>query len=312
MSVPNEPSASTVGLNTETFLLPDEISATLFKLEEEEKCMKFRLNEIREQKRKILDSLPGARSARETNAPHRLSSSEPSIRNNTRKQEAGYKEGRALTAKEIMYCTSHYKLFDPTRHSPAILAMIAPRQQLTPILDYSIFDQYLLYSNPYLTQDTVNEIPRSGVRLDDMAVGHVLASPVWRKDLNTLWPAEFDVPGFPRATRAPLGHAYKIKVEEGDTDVSGYVATAVDVGFYIGWWRGLQPLMGKEGLDAGTYIVRPPREKFACEGFGWKKDWKCKVQQPAGSAHDPTPGLLLRGNQNSAQFVPTTLDTAME
>lgn len=106
-------------------------------------------------------------------------------------------------------------------------------------IDYSIFNQYVLYSNPYLTVDAVDKIPRSGVRLDDLAAGCVLASSLKRSTLSESWPAEFDVKSFPGATRAPLGHAYKIKVEVGDNDVNGYVAKAADVGFYVGWWRGL-------------------------------------------------------------------------
>lgn len=62
--------------------------------------------------------------------------------------------------------------------------------------------------------------------------------------------------------------------------------------------------MGKEGMDAGAYVVRPSHEKFVCKGFCWKKDWKCRVQQPAGSALDPTAGLLLQGSPKSAQFMP--------
>ncbi|KAL8937822.1 MAG: hypothetical protein Q9216_004235 [Gyalolechia sp. 2 TL-2023] len=224
------------------------------------------------------------------------------------KRETGYKEGKKLIKKGAKYDSAAYTLYDPDRHTPAILTLLAPPQKMGRNLDYSIFDNYVLYSNPYLSKIIVEHIPQSGVRLDDMAVGCVLASSLKRMDLTKRWPAEFDVAGLPRATRAPLGHAYKIRVNVGDKDVHGYTATAADAGFYVGWWRGLQPLMGKEGLDAGSYIVRPSHEKFLCEGFGWKKGWKCQVQQPAGSANDPTEGLILRGSLEAVRLMATLVD----
>lgn len=178
-------------------------------------------------------------------------------------------------------------MYHPLTYGADFLSSIVP-QKITRSLDFSVFNQYLLFSNLYMTEDKVGDIPRQGVRLDDLAVGCVLASGRFKRgDLVKYWPAEFDVAGFPRATRAPLGFAYKIRVEAGDRDAYGNIATAEDKGFYVGWWRGLQPLMGKEGMDAGMYTIRPSHEDFLCDGFGWKMSCKCPIQVFSGHIRRP-------------------------
>ena len=36
--------------------------------------------------------------------------------------------------------------------------------------------------------------------------------------------------------------------------------------------------MGKEGNDAGHYMIRPSFEQFKCEGFGFKITHKAVIQ----------------------------------
>jgi hypothetical protein len=106
------------------------------------------------------------------------------------------------------------------------------------------------------------------------------------KELHERYPAEFDSAGMIRATRVPLGHAYKKKMLVGDVDIDGKVVT--EEAYYYMWWRGLHCMMGKEGLDADLYQIRPSFEKFRCDGFGFKVDFKAVVQFQAGSKQDNT------------------------
>lgn len=102
------------------------------------------------------------------------------------------------------------------------------------------------------------------------------------------WPAEFDNKFMVRATRLPLGYAWKIFVKAGDRDCNGIEADADAAGYYYGWWRGLHPLVGKEGLDARIYQIRPPYEEFKAPGMTWFVESRCVVQLPSGDPSDPT------------------------
>ncbi|KAL8834397.1 MAG: hypothetical protein Q9170_003765 [Blastenia crenularia] len=216
-----------------------------------------------------------------------------------KKKTAEGKSPKALDKTKASFVTDHYQVYEPSPLDKADPTDSVVIRRLGTNLDYSIYDNYLLYMNPHLDEDTIKKIPQQGVRLDDLAVAIVLQSYLDHKALNLRWPAEFDLNGMPRATRAPLGNAFKFYVNAGDRDIDGYVAKEADVGFYYGWWRGLQVLMGKEGMDAGLYKSRPSWEEFKVAGFGWKREFKCVVQLPSGSAEDPTPGLKLRSPSRS-------------
>jgi len=84
----------------------------------------------------------------------------------------------------------------------------------------------------------------------------------------------------------PLGHAYKILVAAGDKDIDGKVVTETD--YYYQWWRGLHCLMGKEGLDAGLYMVRLSFENFRCPKFTFKVSSRAVVQHWPGNLDNPT------------------------
>lgn len=86
-----------------------------------------------------------------------------------------------------------------------------------------------------------------------------------------------------RATRVPLGNAYKMRKAVGDVDIDGNVVT--ERVYYYMWWRGLHCMMGKEGLDADLYKIRPSFEDFRCEGLIFKVSFKAVVQLPSDHAN---------------------------
>ena len=150
---------------------------------------------------------------------------------------------------------------------------------------FAQYDQYTLYMDPAVEE--VEDIPTSGVRLDDMTAAVVLRL-CGQKTLHTNWPAEFDAKGMIRATRMPLGHAAKFWKEEGDVDVDGNIVPEGGAGYYYKWWRGLHCLCGKEGLDRNVYRIRPSFETFRCPDSGFKVSSRAKIQKPSGDPADPT------------------------
>jgi hypothetical protein len=108
------------------------------------------------------------------------------------------------------------------------------------------------------------------------------------RQLSERFPAEFDKKGMLRATRNPLGNARKIYAREGMIYGNGITELAGHEGFYYAWFHGLQPLMGKEGWDAGLYQIRPSFELRKPEPLCWYLHSRCVVQLPVGYPHDPT------------------------
>ncbi|KAL9010490.1 MAG: hypothetical protein Q9180_009288, partial [Flavoplaca navasiana] len=153
---------------------------------------------------------------------------------------------------------------------------------------FRIYDAYTLVVNPTMT---LANLPVSGVRVDDFLAGKLLMSSYSAKTLHQSWPAEFDHNGMIRATRMPLGHAAKRWRQVGESDIDGKAIQQGQEGWYYDWWRGLHCLMGKEGYDAGLYLVRPSWEKFRCVGMTFKIGYKAVVQLPTGDPNDSTPGL---------------------
>ncbi|KAI4095371.1 MAG: hypothetical protein LQ344_001669 [Seirophora lacunosa] len=173
--------------------------------------------------------------------------------------------------------TSFYQLYDPALHRQTV--MNTPRAKFKSVRNYNVFNEYLLYSDPTTTEADIHaKIPKRGVRLDDLTVALVLRAIDCPKSLNEWWPGEFDVNGMPKAERIPLGHAAKRWVSAGDVDLDGNVATEADEGYYYLWWKGLQVLMGKEGHDAGMYMVRPSWELDQQTGFSFKLTHRAVVQ----------------------------------
>ncbi|KAL8921639.1 MAG: hypothetical protein Q9172_003887 [Xanthocarpia lactea] len=177
--------------------------------------------------------------------------------------------------------TSLYARYDPVRNNVGPLAGTYKGT-------YRIYDAYSLVIDPTMT---IGQLPTSGVRVDDFHAGKLLISAYTSKILFQAWPAEFDHNGMIRATRIPLGHAAKRWRQVGETDIDGKVVQQGQEGWYYDWWRGLHCLMGKEGYDAGLYLVRPSFETFRCEGMTFKMDYKAVVQLPTDDPNDPTPGL---------------------
>ncbi|KAL8684293.1 MAG: hypothetical protein Q9218_008352, partial [Villophora microphyllina] len=156
-----------------------------------------------------------------------------------------------LGAVRKKYNTQRYQRYDPKVHTEEYLNGIA-LQRMNTGQNFAIYDEYLLFMDPYVHRMNPTDIPQRGVRLDDFAMAIVLESNIPRAKLNKFWPAEFDSNGMPRAVRTPMGNAAKLLRDVGDVDVDGVVCE--HYGYYYGWWKGLQLLCGKEGLDAGYYM----------------------------------------------------------
>lgn len=172
---------------------------------------------------------------------------------------------RPPTASLSIYNTEHYQIYDKE-----------VAQEVEPVIgafvSFNRYNHYKLYINPFLK--TIDDIPEIGVRLDDLTISRVLGS--LGRALHRAWPADFDQQGMIRATRIPLGLAAKIWVKAGAVDVDGELIPKD--GYYYSWWRGLHCLMGKEGYDAGHYLIRPSYESFKCRGFGIKVGYRAVMQ----------------------------------
>ena len=178
----------------------------------------------------------------------------------------------------LKYNDAHYALYNPvTQNQGAAIR--------NPFRHFSQYDDYALYINPNLKETELEEIPHWGVRIDDLIASKVLLH-YSQRTLHTRWPAEFDLKGMIRATRVPLGRAAKRWVKRGERDVEGKRAEVE--GWYYLSWGGLHTLMGKEGLDADRYWVRPSFESFKCPGLGFKRsDW-AEIQMAPEDPADPT------------------------
>ena len=173
----------------------------------------------------------------------------------------------------LQYNTDRYEPYDPIAKNAG-----TPYTEPFQTGGYKHFDGYALVTSPYITLDTFKTlvlnglVPRaSGVRLDDLAAGCALLlyEPAER---YRFWPSEFDKKGMIRATRMPLGLPFVVDVKMGDLDVDGKPCTSP--GKYYGWWGGIHALVGKEGLEANLYKIRPSWEKLNGRmGFkvGYKK-----------------------------------------
>ncbi|KAL8839364.1 MAG: hypothetical protein Q9176_004545 [Flavoplaca citrina] len=179
------------------------------------------------------------------------------------------------------YTTALYAKYDPRRNNVGPVASKFDGS-------FRIYDAYTLVVNPTIA---FANLPVSGVPIDDFLAGKLLMSNYSAKVLHQRWPAEFDHNDMIRATRMPLGHAAKRWRQVGELDIDGKVIQQGQEGWYYDWWRGLHCLMGKEGYDAGLYLVRPSWEMFRCVGMTFKIGYKAVVQLPTGDPNDPTPGL---------------------
>lgn len=181
-------------------------------------------------------------------------------------------EARVPSSKLRRYKTSFYY-----RYIPGVSTPIEPVRG--PFKAFYYYDHYLLFIQDDLK--TVEEVPTSGVRIDDLTISRIIQK-FKTCELHRNWPADLDQRGMIRATRMPLGNAAKIWVNAGEADVNGNHLVIGEEGYYYKWWRGLHCLMGKEGMDAGLYRIRPSHEKFLVDGFTWKKEFKAVIQEAEG------------------------------
>ena len=84
---------------------------------------------------------------------------------------------------------------------------------------------------------SIDEIPKYGVRLEDMTLYFVFQAwnygKVKKKDISAYWPADIDVAGMIRATRYPLGNPAKVHASKGGEDGNG--KKVVQAGWYYRW-----------------------------------------------------------------------------
>jgi hypothetical protein len=64
-----------------------------------------------------------------------------------------------------------------------------------------------------------------------------------------------------RAIRNPLDYISKIFVTSGTVDDNRNVVSLINTGYYYIWFKGLQPLIGKEGFNAGLFKIRLSNKK---------------------------------------------------
>ncbi len=194
------------------------------------------------------------------------------------KKQRIIKPPRKPTPGLLKYDTNHYRIYNEKAQNRGTAVA-------DPFTTFRRYDDYALYINPILKETELDRIPYSGVRVDDLTASKVL-SHFDHKTLHTRWPAEFDLKGMIRATRVPLGRAAKRWINRGERDVDGTLVEKE--GWYYLSWGGIHTLMGKEGLDAGRYMIRPSWESFKCPGLGFKvSDW-AEVQLAPEDPADPT------------------------
>ena len=197
-------------------------------------------------------------------------------------------EPRPLTEHNLRFVDKHYTRYDFDKPQP-------PSSVDGPFKKIEQFNAYHLYSRA--KEDDVHDIPKHGVRLDDLAVCRVITQ-FTAKQLTRTWNAEFDEKGMIRATRTPLGRAAKIYVTSGDQDTNGDIVNPGEEGYYYKWWRGLHMLCGAEGRE--MYLIRPSHETFRCRGWTFKKGYKAVIQQ--SDDYDAT-GELVAGQGDDLELL---------
>ena len=194
------------------------------------------------------------------------------------KKQGTTKAPRKPSQRLRAFGDDHYRPYDARTQNQGAPVM-------GPFRHFGQFDGCALYINPNLKDTELDQIPHSGVRVDDLTASKVL-SHYGPKILHARWLAEFDLKGMIRATRVPLGRAAKRWVNRGERDVDGMLVWRE--GWYYLSWGGIHTLMGKEGLDADRYWIRPSFESFKCPGLGFKRsDW-AEVQLAPEDPADPT------------------------
>ena len=192
----------------------------------------------------------------------------------TPKKARVIKPPRQPTTILRQFNTAHYLHYNPT------LKHVGPKVE-GKFTKFSAYDAYYLFIDDSVTlMNFKAKVPISGVRLDDRTAALALLLHDAKK-LHENWPAEFDAAGMIRATRMPLGSAFKKLRKVGEVDLDGKVVE--EEAYYYQWWKGLHCLMGQEGADQDLYMIRPSWETFRCEEFGFKITHKAVIQASSGN-----------------------------
>ncbi|MCJ1406684.1 hypothetical protein MMC19_000751 [Ptychographa xylographoides] len=158
----------------------------------------------------------------------------------------------------------------------------SPRQ---PAIAASIEAPLLRKSSPGLQVPT----PLIPVRDDTPVPAVTTASRRDRADLKRGQTDEVTVVASTRGTTSAHKRKegyYKDGTGVGEKDSNSDICA--EGGWYYEWWGGIHCLMGKEGVDAGRYLIRPSYEKFLVAGLGWNISGEATVQMASGDLGDST------------------------
>ena len=191
--------------------------------------------------------------------------------NPRRKPKYVNKPARTPTKRLMKYNTGHYVTYDPGN---PIIGSSAGRFRRGN-RDFNKYDNYSLVDDSTIT---LQELPKSSVRLSDYWAATVAGAGFSKKDPAKYWPAEFDHDAMIKAERFPLGNAAKIWVDTGSSDVDGNTVPQGQEGWYYLWYRGIHILMGEEGLDLYPYLIRTSFDAEKCEGVHSRVGFPAAVQ----------------------------------
>ena len=148
--------------------------------------------------------------------------------------------------------------------------------------NYRAHDHYQLLNETNISH--LKAIPHQ-VRLCDYAAGIVVLN-CDRPKLHQRAPRDFDTKGMIRASRHPLGHAGKQYFDISAADRDGHVMQPGQGGWYYVLYKGIHPLVGKEGenhyLSHGTFAY-----EYECLfTFVIDPRWFAANQSPPGHPSD--------------------------
>ena len=178
---------------------------------------------------------------------------------------------RVPTDRLKRYNTGHYVTYDPG--NPIVGPSAGPFRRGN--RNFGKYDNYKLVNDNTIT---LQQLPKSGVRLSDYWAAKVAVAGFSKKELAEHWPAEFDSDGMIKAERFPLGNAAKIWVKAGTFDVDGNAVPPGQDGWYYLWYRGIHILMGDEGLEHYPYMIRTSFEAEKCQGLHFRASFPAAIQ----------------------------------
>ena len=171
-----------------------------------------------------------AQNAQGVNAKKRKDKS-PALSTPSKKKRTVTGSARKPSPAILKFTMDYYDRYDPT-------IKVAGHNVKGVYVLFIQYSRYKLFMIPSVT--IAKNIPKAGVRLDNMHIAIVIESGEFsKKALTTNWQAEFDKNGITRASRVPLGHAVKEWKAVGEVDIYGQVVANGEEGWYYLWHREL-------------------------------------------------------------------------